>query len=286
MRGAGAATLADRRQNYFFFSAGAFSPGLAAPFSGTAAAAPLTGAFSPGLAAPFSPGLASAFFALGRRSTFFAFFFLLFDHFDVAGGHRLAFRNRSRFFLFRARQGDGDDRNVLVAENLDPGGRFDFAEVDGLAEFEMAHVHDHLLGQIPGQGAHFQFEDHVLEHAAAVFHAGRFADGFQRHQDDHFFVFGHFMEIHVQHVAFERMVLDFLHQREAFGAGVVFDGQIHQQIFRNGMVDEVAEFLGADFEVLRFGLPAINDGGHAPGGAQFPGPVPTRLRPGIRFQRH
>jgi len=52
MRGAGAATLADRRQNYFFFfSAGAFSPGLAAPFSGAVAApfsAPLAGAFSPG----------------------------------------------------------------------------------------------------------------------------------------------------------------------------------------------------------------------------------------------
>jgi hypothetical protein len=48
MRGAGAATLADRRQNYFFFSDGAFSPGLAAPFSGAAAApfsAPLAGAF-------------------------------------------------------------------------------------------------------------------------------------------------------------------------------------------------------------------------------------------------
>jgi len=35
------------------------------------------------------------------------------------------------------------------------------------------------------------------------------------------------------------------------------------------MVDEVADFLGADFKVLWFGLPAINDGGHTPGGAQF-----------------
>ena len=167
-----------------------------------------------------------------------------------------------------------------------PGGRFDVAEVDGLAQFEMAHVHNHLLGQILGQGAHFQFEHHVFEHAAAVFHTGRFASGFQRHQNDHFFIFGHFMEIHVQHVAFQRVVLDFLHQREALGAGVVFDGQIHQQIFGSGMVNEVAKFLGADLEVLRLGLPAINDGGHAPGGAQISGPVPTRLRPGIRFQRH
>ena len=57
------------------------------------------------------------------------------------------------------------------------------------------------------------------------------------------------MEIHVEHVAFERVVLDFLQEREAFGARVVFDGQIHQHVFRGGTVDEVAEFLGAD---LRF----------------------------------
>ena len=158
--------------------------------------------------------------------------------------------------------------------------------MDGLAEFEMAYVHNNLFGQILGQSAHLQFEDHVFEHATGIFHASRFADGFQRHQDDDLFVLGHFMEIHVQHVAFQRVVLDFLHQREAFGAGVVFNGQIHQQVFRNGMVDEVAEFLGAEFEILWFGLPAINDGRHAPGGTQFPGPIPTRLRAGIRFQRH
>jgi len=28
----------------------------------------------------------------------------------------------------------------------------------------------------------------------------------------------------LQHVALQRVMLDFLHQREAFGAGVVFDG--------------------------------------------------------------
>jgi len=38
------------------------------------------------------------------------------------------------------------------------------------------------------------------------------------------------------------------------------------------MVNEVAKFLGADLEVLRLGLPAINDGGHAPGGTQVSGP--------------
>jgi len=96
-------------------------------------------------------------------------------------------------------------------------------------------------GKSLGRPRTFNLKHHVFEHAAAVFHAGRFASGFQRHQDGHFFVFRHFMEIHVQHVAFQRVMLDFLHQREAFGAGVVFDGQIHQQIFGSRMVNEVAK---------------------------------------------
>ncbi len=158
---------------------------------------------------------------------------------------------------------------MLFAENFDTGGRLDVAEVDGFAEFEMAHVHNNLFGQILGQGAHLQFEHDVFEHAAGVFHPGRLADGFQRHLDDDFLVLGHFMKIHVQDVAVQRVMLDFLDEREAPGAGVIFDGQIHQQIFRDGMVDEVAEFLGVDLEVLGLGLPAVNDGGHAPGGTQL-----------------
>ena len=280
MRGAGAAAPAgSRRQNYFFFSAGFFS----------AAGGGLFGAGSRSLLRAlrraFFRGLRGGFFALGRSGAFFAFFLLLFDHLHVARSRNLG-RCGRRFFLFRARHRHGDDRDVLVADDFHAVGQLDFAEVDGLAEFEAGDVHDDLLRQILGQGADFELEQDVFEHAAAGFHAGGFADGFHRHLDGDFFVFGDFMEIHVQHLAVERVVLDFLHEREAFGARVVLDGQIHEQVFRGGMVDQIAEFLRADFEVLRLGLAAINDRRHAAGAAQLLHFAPSHLRARIRFQRH
>ena len=224
-------------------AAGAFSAPLAAPFS-----APFAGTFSP----------LARLFALRGSGALLAFFLLLLDHFHVAGGNRLGLGGGG-LFLFRARHGHGDDRDVLVADDFHAFGRLDFADVDGLAKFKMAHVHDDLFRQILGQAADLELEQDVFEHAAAVFHAGGLANGFQRHIDGDPFVFGDFMEIHVQHLAVERVVLDFLHQREAFGARVAFHGQIHEQIFRGGMVDQILEFLRADFEVLRLGLAAIND---------------------------
>ena len=158
--------------------------------------------------------------------------------------------------------------------------------MDGLAEFEMADINDNLLRQILGQAADFELEQHVFEHAAAGLHAGGFADGFHRHLDGDLFILGHFMKIHVQDLAVERVMLDFLDEREALGAGVIFHGQIHQQIFRSGMVDEVADFLRVDFEVLRLGLAAVNDRRHATRVAQFLDSAPTHLRPRIRFQWH
>ena len=130
---------------------------------------------------------------------------------------------------------------MFVAENFDARRRLNVAEVDGFAQFEAGDIHDQLLRQILGQGAHLEFEKHVFQHAATVFrYTGRFAGGFQRHHDDDLFTLGHFMEIHVEHIAVQRVVLDFLDQGEAFGPRVAFDGQVHQEIFRGGMVDEVA----------------------------------------------
>ena len=76
------------------------------------------------------------------------------------------------------------------------------------------------------------------------------------------------------------MVLDFLHQRQPLGPGVVLDRQVHQQVFGHRMVDEVFHLLGVDFQVLRLGLAAINDGRDAAGGAERFGPGPPRQRRG------
>ena len=76
----------------------------------------------------------------------------------------------------------------------------------------------------------------------------------------------------MQHLAREGMVLDFLHQRQPLGPGIVLDRQVHQEILRDGMVDQVLHFLGVDFEVLRRGLPAIDDGRNTAPGAERFGP--------------
>ena len=113
-----------------------------------------------------------------------------------------------------------------------------------------------------------------------VFTPVGFADGFDRHHDGDLLVLGDFVKIDMQHLAAQRMMLDFLHQRQALGPGIVLDRQVHQQVFGDGMVDEVFHFLGVDFQVLRLGLAAVNDGRDAPGGAQFLGPAAPRQRAG------
>jgi hypothetical protein len=65
------------------------------------------------------------------------------------------------------------------------------------------------------------------------------------------------------------MMLDFLHQRQALGAGVIFDRQVHQQVLGDRVVDEIRDLLGIELQVLRLGLAAIDGRGHAAGGAEF-----------------
>ena len=125
----------------------------------------------------------------------------------------------------------------------------------------------------------------MFEGAAAVLDAGGFADGFNGHEHGDLLVFGHFMEIHMDDLAGERMMLDFLQQREALGAGVVLHREVYEQVFRGGMIQQVANFLANHFDVLRLGLATINGGGHATGGAQFFDFGALHLSTRIGFQR-
>ena len=176
---------------------------------------------------------------------------------------------------------------MLVAENLDAFRRLDLADVDGLVDFEMADVNDDLLGQILGQRAHLQLEHDVSKDAAVVLDAGGFAGGFHGHHDGDFFSFGNLVQIHMQHGLRQRMMLDFLEQREALGPGVALDGEIDEQVFRDGMVDEIFKFLGADFQALRFGVAAVDHGRNAPLGAEFfgPGSASERTGSGVQWYR-
>ena len=95
-------------------------------------------------------------------------------------------------------------------------------------------------GRSFGQRADLDLVQNVLEHATTGFDTHRLTRGFDRHHDGDFFGGGNFVEVHMQHLAAERMMLNFLHQGEVLG---LVHGEIHQNVLRSGMVDEVVEFL-------------------------------------------
>jgi hypothetical protein len=72
-------------------------------------------------------------------------------------------------------------------------------------------------------------------------------------------------------------MLDFLDEREAFP--VLTNFEIHQNIFGSGVVDQVFEFFDIDFEVLRLGFSAVNDGRNPACAAEFFDFTTTNLRP-------
>src|SRR6187402_2976598 len=82
------------------------------------------------------------------------------------------------------------------------------------------------------------------------------------------------------------MVVDLLKERHAFGAAVSVDGQIEQDVFRGGMMDQILERPAVDLKILRRVLARINDGGDAAGGAQFFGSRAASQRPRKSSQRY
>ena len=92
------------------------------------------------------------------------------------------------------------------------------------------------------------------------------------------------MQIHVHYLGAERMMLDFLHQRQALGAGVVIHRQVHQHVFRDGMMQQVGDFLEIHLQILGRGLAAINGRGHTSAPAEFRHFGALHLRTRIRFQ--
>jgi len=118
---------------------------------------------------------------------------------------------------------------LLVPEDLNPRGRFDVAEVDGLAEFEMAHVHDHLLGQSLGRARTFNLNTTCSSTPPLCFTPAAsptVSSGTGR-------PLFRLPSLHGNPRAarrFQRMVLDFLHQGDAVLARASFRRTDHQQV--------------------------------------------------------
>jgi len=88
----------------------------------------------------------------------------------------------------------------------------------------------------------------------------------------------------MHHFAGERVVLDLLHQGQAFGLGVLVHRQIDQQVLRGRVMDEILEGLAIHFEVLRFGFAAVDDGRNPAPLAKLLGSASAAQRARIRGQ--
>ena len=124
----------------------------------------------------------------------------------------------------------------------------------------------------------------MIQRAAGILDARGFADRFHGDQNSHLFIRGDLMQIQMEHIAAQGMVLNFLHQGQTLGTSVVLDNQIQQHVFRGGVVEQIGDFVETDFEILGFGLTAVNDGGHAARSTEFLDSAALQERARERFQ--
>ena len=99
------------------------------------------------------------------------------------------------------------------------------------------------------------------------------------HGEGDFLVFGDFVQINVEQLVGQDVVLDFLDDGQAVGLGVALDGEVEQDVFGGGAVDDIADVLEIDFQVLGLVELPVNDGGNATGGAQGFGTGPPAQSP-------
>ena len=138
--------------------------------------------------------------------------------------------------------------------------------MNGLADFQVAHVNGDDFRQIFGQRPDLDPVQNMLQNAATGFDSRRLATSLDGHHDGDFFSGRNFVEIHMQHLAGERMMLNFLNQSQVLD---LIHGKVHQNILRMGLVNKVAELLAHQLQIQWLGLPTVNGGWDAPGGAQL-----------------
>src|SRR6266516_1789590 len=81
-------------------------------------------------------------------------------------------------------------------------------------------------------------------------------------------------------------MLDFLDQGQALGPGILSHRQVHQEVLRSRVMNEVFEKLAVDFQVLRLALTSVDDGRDTATVPKLPGSPATAQRARIRAQWH
>ena len=144
----------------------------------------------------------------------------------------------------------------------------EITDVNGVADFEGADIDLDDLGKILREALNGNRAHALLEEAAKVFHAVRFAERLDGDVGRNFFCHRHCLEIHMQNLVAERVALHFLDERELAGfVRAVLDFQIDEDVFSNGVGEEDFQFAVRDFEICRRRVVTVDDGWDGSAGA-------------------
>ncbi len=136
---------------------------------------------------------------------------------------------------------------------------FDFTNVQGIADLEVADIDLNGLRQVVREAGDFDGVDVLFDQAAGLDPGGLAVEvGRNVGGDGGIFVDG--PEICVQGFAGDWVVLEGLEKGET--GAVAFDVEVDDDVFRTALREEVGEGLRIDLEVQVFGAFAVDDGGN------------------------
>ncbi len=128
-----------------------------------------------------------------------------------------------------------------ISSSNNPLGQLELGDVNGLSKVQGGDVDDDALGEILGKAFHFERVEAHFKEAAAVLDTGGFTADFNRDVGVQGFVRIDSVEIHVEDVAPNRVMLDFLDQGQT-ALVRTSHFQLDQNIFAGRMVEKVLNF--------------------------------------------
>ena len=183
---------------------------------------------------------------------------------SATGSRLFALDRLDDLFLDRAGQGDvGDDRVVLLQHD-DAGGNREVANVDRVADHQLADVVLERVRDVAGQGLDREREERLLEQTAVADALG-LADELDRHLGLDRLVGAHADEVDVQHGAAHGVAVHLAGQRELVA---LVDLQGDQRVAATRAVQDVVELTRGNAHRDGAGVEAVDHGRDPAAGAE------------------
>ena len=154
-----------------------------------------------------------------------------------------------------------DDDHVITLGVTDTFGVLDVAEVEGVSELEVGDVDLDGLRKVVREAGDFDGVDVLFDHAAGL-DSRSFAVEVSGDVGCDFGLAIHCKEIGMEGGPGEWVVLDGL--QEGKTGAFAFNVQVHKDVFRGAVGDNIVECEGIDLEVLIFDAASVDDGGQPP----------------------